>query len=240
MPAPLLSANNPGNSGPHLGKAVAGKLRPDGDNNISGRREQFTMTSKDLAHQPFDPVSPHRVPGLSMHADSQAVPRQRVWRDDNSKPVAPKPLPRPIHALKFSGCFEQVGLGERTTMIQSLARQLLAPFCAPSFNNRLTVAGLHADKKSMGAGAFDGAGLVGSFAHNAIPFLEIICLLATGEEADFSAQRLLFPFFGPPAPVQMKHRAADGTRTTTQGRQFTFQKRSILIIEDRFCQIISL
>jgi len=240
MPAPLLSANNPGNSGPHLGKAVAGKLRPDGDNNISGRREQFTMTAKDLAHQPFDPVSPHRVPGLSMHADSQAVPRQRVWRDDNSKPVAPKPLPRPIHALKFSGCFEQVGLGKRTTMIQSLGRQLFAPFCAPSFNNRLTVAGLHADKKSMGAGAFDGAGLVGSFAHNAIPFLEIICLLATGEEADFSAQRLLFPFFGPSAPVQMKHRAADGTRTTTQGRQFTFQKRSILIIEDRFCQIISL
>lgn len=77
-------------------------------------------------------------------------------------------------------------------MIQSLGRQLLAPFCTPSFNNRLTVAGLHADKKSMGAGAFDGAGLVGSFAHNAIPFLEIICLLATGEEADFPAQRLFF------------------------------------------------
>lgn len=117
-----------------------------------------------------------------MHADPQASPRQCVGRDDNSKPSAPKPLPGPIHSLKFSGCFEQVGLGERTTMIQSLGRQLLAPFCAPSFNNRLAVASLHADKKSMGAGAFDGAGLKGSFAHNAIPLLEIICLLAIGDE----------------------------------------------------------
>lgn len=106
-----------------------------------------------------------------MHADPQAIPRQCVGRDDNSKPIAPKPLPGPIHSLKFSGCFEQVGLGERTTMIQSLGRQLLAPFCAPSFNNRLAVPSLHADKKSMGAGAFDGAGLKGSFAHNAIPFI---------------------------------------------------------------------
>jgi hypothetical protein len=206
----LLSANNPCNSGPHFCTTVAGKFGPDGDDNVGGRREQITVAPKDLAHQPFDPVSSHRVPGFSMHADPQTIPRQRVWRNDDSKPIAPKPSPGAIYALKFSGCFEQMGLGERARKIQSLGRQLFAPFCAPSFNNSLTVASLHADKKSMGAGAFDSGGLEGSFAHNAIPLLEIICLLATGEEADFSAQRLLCPFFDPSAGTY------GNTATTTE------------------------
>lgn len=193
MSAPLLSANNPRKACLHFRVAVAGEFGPDSDDNIDGRREQFAIAPKYFAHQPLDSVPSHCVPGFSMHADSQAIRLQRVGREDDSESVASKPSTGSVHALKFGRCSKQVGLGERTTMIQSLGRQLLAPFCAPSFNNRLTVACLHADKESMGAGAFDGAGLEGSFAHNTIPLLEIICLMATGEEADFSAQRLTFP-----------------------------------------------
>ena len=55
--------------------------------------------------------------------------------------------------------------------------QPLASLGSPSFDDRLSVAGLHADKESMGTGTFDVARLEGSFAHNTIPFMQIIFLI---------------------------------------------------------------
>jgi hypothetical protein len=54
---------------------------------------------------------------------------------------------------------------------------LLASFGTSSSNDGTAIFGFHPNKKTMGAGAFGGAGLKSLFTHNSFPFMRILMAL---------------------------------------------------------------
>jgi len=125
---PVLSADYPRHIGLHIDQAVDGKFRPDSKNNIAGQREQVTIQTKHLSYQPFDPVTPHSITCFSVNTDSQTIVMLCICQENHGKPVTSVPLAKPINALKFPRCPEQVSFRQSETFQQAQADNCFRPF----------------------------------------------------------------------------------------------------------------
>jgi hypothetical protein len=125
---PFLTVDYPRHTGLHIDQAVYGEARPDGKNNIAGRRKQMTVETEDLPYQSFYSVAPHCITSFFLHTDSQPIVRLAVRKENNTKPIASKPLAKSINALKLPGGPKQMNLGKTKTAQLAQADNCFRPF----------------------------------------------------------------------------------------------------------------
>jgi len=147
---------------------LTGKIGSHGENNIHPGRILFSPEPERLPDDSFDSVSFDRATNAAVDAYAQSRHPAAVGSADQGETGTVQALAPAVDV------FEVATLAQKSELLKSISGQEsrakpFAPSGPPGLQDRATTSGAHPFPKSMGALAFENAGLKGSFAHQLRP-----------------------------------------------------------------------
>jgi hypothetical protein len=85
----------------------AGKIRPDGDHNVTGRRKNVPVPAKDLSEHALDPIATDGPANEAVHTDSQPAGVKGIGQNHQGKTRSLEATAVPVHLRKLPGLPEK-------------------------------------------------------------------------------------------------------------------------------------